>query len=223
MINGIFIITSKGESLIVRSFRGDKMPQLVSAYRTAVLGTDARLALRDKEKSEDARNETPIRMLGSTSFFHIKQNDLNFVAVAKENVNAAATFEFLWKFVTILRAYFGTEFSDITIRNNFVLIYELLDETMDYGYPQVCEPDLLKLYITQTGIGADGKKIEVSLRAICAHCLGETDGRKKRRCIVSRPDGNDVCWTHCDVFGSSPLGAVNGKMMCGDMADQLLI
>eukprot|EP00003_Mantamonas_plastica_P006479 TRINITY_DN1527_c0_g1_i2.p1 TRINITY_DN1527_c0_g1~~TRINITY_DN1527_c0_g1_i2.p1 ORF type:complete len:337 (+),score=117.65 TRINITY_DN1527_c0_g1_i2:726-1736(+) len=33
---------------------------------------------------------------------------------------------------------------------------------MDYGYPQVCEPDLLKLYITQTGIGADGKKIEMS-------------------------------------------------------------
>jgi len=29
------------------------------------------------------------------------------------------------------------------------LIYELLDEVMDYGYPQILDPDLLKMYITQ--------------------------------------------------------------------------
>ncbi len=28
-----------------------------------------------------------------------------------------------------------------------VLIYELMDETMDFGYPQNCAIDLLRLYI----------------------------------------------------------------------------
>ena len=39
--------------------------------------------------------------------------------------------------VTLLKSYFGGEFSEQSIKNNFVLIYELLDETLDFGYPQV--------------------------------------------------------------------------------------
>jgi len=39
--------------------------------------------------------------------------------------------------VTLFKSYFGGEFSEQSIKNNFVLIYELLDETLDYGYPQV--------------------------------------------------------------------------------------
>ena len=40
--------------------------------------------------------------------------------------------------VTLFKSYFGGEFSEQSIKNNFVLIYELLDEIMDFGYPQVC-------------------------------------------------------------------------------------
>jgi hypothetical protein len=40
--------------------------------------------------------------------------------------------------VTLLKSYFGGEFSEQSIKNNFVLIYELLDETLDFGYPQAC-------------------------------------------------------------------------------------
>ena len=39
--------------------------------------------------------------------------------------------------VTLCKAYFGGECSEQSIKNNFVLIYELLDEIMDFGYPQV--------------------------------------------------------------------------------------
>lgn len=39
--------------------------------------------------------------------------------------------------MTLFKSYFGGEFSEQSIKNNFVLIYELLDETLDYGYPQV--------------------------------------------------------------------------------------
>jgi AP-1 complex subunit mu len=34
-----------------------------------------------------------------------------------------------------------------SIRDNFVVIYELLDEMADFGYPQTTEPSLLKEYI----------------------------------------------------------------------------
>ena len=39
--------------------------------------------------------------------------------------------------VTLFKSYFGGEFSEQSIKGNFVLIYELLDETLDFGYPQV--------------------------------------------------------------------------------------
>lgn len=37
----------------------------------------------------------------------------------------------------MFRAYFGGEFSELSIKNNFVLIYELMDEILDFGIPQV--------------------------------------------------------------------------------------
>lgn len=38
-----------------------------------------------------------------------------------------------------------------SIRDNFVIIYELFDEFMDFGYPQITETKILQKYITQEG------------------------------------------------------------------------
>lgn len=35
-----------------------------------------------------------------------------------------------------------------SIRDNFVITYELLDEMVDYGYPQTTEAKVLKQYVT---------------------------------------------------------------------------
>jgi AP-2 complex subunit mu-1 len=48
----------------------------------------------------------------------------------------------------VCKAYFKGEFNESQIRNNFSLIYELLDEVMDFGYPQILDTDVLKQYIT---------------------------------------------------------------------------
>lgn len=47
-------------------------------------------------------------------------------AVTKQNVNAAMVFEFLNKLVSVMQSYFG-KITEENIKNNFVLIYELLD------------------------------------------------------------------------------------------------
>jgi len=42
------------------------------------------------------------------------------------------------------------KFEEQAIHNNFVLVYELLDEVMDFGsHPQNCSTDILRLSITQ--------------------------------------------------------------------------
>ncbi|CAO2631296.1 AP-2 complex subunit mu [Lemmus lemmus] len=60
-------------------------------------------------------------------------------------------FEFLYKMCDVMAAYFG-KISEENIKNNFVLIYELLDEILDFGYPQNSETGALKTFITQQGI-----------------------------------------------------------------------
>jgi hypothetical protein len=49
-----------------------------------------------------------------------------------------------------LKDYFGNV-EEESIKDNFVIMYELLDEMMDFGYPQLSEARLLKEFITQEG------------------------------------------------------------------------
>ena len=65
------------------------------------------------------------------------------VGVAKRNPNLAMIFSFLHKLKDILIDYFQ-ELEEESIRDNFVLIYELLDEIMDHGYPQTTDSKILK-------------------------------------------------------------------------------
>ena len=61
------------------------------------------------------------------------------------------------------------------IRNNFTLIYELLDECCDFGVPQITEPSILKEYIYQQGtVKAERKRkatqsqVTLQVRALVA-------------------------------------------------------
>lgn len=55
---------------------------------------------------------------------------------------------FLYKLVQVFQDYFK-RVDEESIRDNFVIIYELLDEMMDFGFPQFTESKILRSYITQ--------------------------------------------------------------------------
>uniref|UniRef100_A0A673H5R8 AP complex mu/sigma subunit domain-containing protein n=1 Tax=Sinocyclocheilus rhinocerous TaxID=307959 RepID=A0A673H5R8_9TELE len=74
---------------------------------------------------------SPVTNIARTSFFHVKRSNIWLAAVTKQNVNAAMVFEFLYKMCDVMTAYFG-KISEENIKNNFVLIYELLDGTMTF-------------------------------------------------------------------------------------------
>ncbi|EDK97572.1 adaptor protein complex AP-2, mu1, isoform CRA_b [Mus musculus] len=114
MIGGLFIYNHKGEVLISRVYRDDIGRNAVDAFRVNVI--HARQQVR-----------SPVTNIARTSFFHVKRSNIWLAAVTKQNVNAAMVFEFLYKMCDVMAAYFG-KISEENIKNNFVLIYELLDE-----------------------------------------------------------------------------------------------
>ena len=51
----------------------------------------------------------------------------------------------------MLSDYFK-EVEEESIRDNFVICYELLDEMVDFGYPQTTDAKILQEYITQVRV-----------------------------------------------------------------------
>ncbi|EJT49504.1 clathrin assembly protein AP47 [Trichosporon asahii var. asahii CBS 8904] len=92
------------------------------------------------------------------NYMHIRHNNLYLLALSKRNSNAAEIILFLHRLVSVLAEYFK-EVEEESIRDNFVIIYELLDEMMDFGYPQTTESKILQEYITQ-----ESHKLEVQVR-----------------------------------------------------------
>ncbi|KAK2181319.1 hypothetical protein NP493_403g01033 [Ridgeia piscesae] len=144
MIGGLFIYNHKGEVLISRVYRDDIGRNAVDAFRVNVI--HARQQVR-----------SPVTNIARTSFFHIKRANIWLAAVTKQNVNAAMVFEFLLKIISVMQAYFG-KISEENIKNNFVLIYELLDEILDFGYPQNTDTGILKTFIIQQGVKSQSKE-----------------------------------------------------------------
>lgn len=112
MLSGILIFNQKGENLIFRAFRNDCRPRLADIFRIQVIS--------------NPQVRSPILTLGSTTFSHVKHENIYLVAVTKSNANAALVFEFLYRLVLLGKSYFG-KFDEEAVKNNFVLIYELLD------------------------------------------------------------------------------------------------
>ncbi|XP_073259614.1 AP-1 complex subunit mu-1-like [Porites lutea] len=137
-MSGVFVLDIKGKVIISRNYRGDLEMSTIEKFMPLVL-----------EKEEEG-SQTPICVHQDVTFVYIKYNNLYLVAMTKKNANVALIFVFLHKMVQVFTEYFK-ELEEESIRDNFVIIYELLDELVDFGYPQFTETKILQEYITQEG------------------------------------------------------------------------
>lgn len=105
-----------------------------------------RFSLHIQEKDEvDLR---PVFTEDGITYVYVKCNNLLLMAATKKNSNVTLILFYLYKLTTVFKDYFG-ELEEESIRDNFVVVYELLDETMDFGYPQTCESKILREVVTQ--------------------------------------------------------------------------
>jgi len=135
-VSAVFIMDMKGRVIISRDYRGD-IPMSASQKFTKHLNT------------EDDTQLTPVITEGHQTFVYIRHNNLYIMAMTKKNSNIMIILSFLYKMVDVLTEYFN-ELEEESIRDNFVITYELLDEMMDFGYPQSTEAKILKSFICVT-------------------------------------------------------------------------
>ncbi|XP_014087880.1 AP-1 complex subunit mu-1 [Bactrocera oleae] len=147
--SAIYVLDVKGKVLISRNYRGDTMDMAAIDKFMPLL----------MEREEEGLI-TPILQTADHTFAYIKTNNLYIVSTTprNKNVNIVLVFVFLHKIAQVFVEYFK-ELEEESIRDNFVIIYELLDELIDFGYPQTTDSKILQEYITQ-----EGHKLELQPR-----------------------------------------------------------
>ena len=129
-ISAIYFLDRKGRIIIFRNYRGEVDQDISEGFINEVLELDE-------------ANMKPTFTIDDVHYIWIRHQNIYIVAVGKRNINVAMTFSFLYKLKDILIDYFNV-LEEETVKDNFVLIYELLDEIMDHGYPQITEGKILK-------------------------------------------------------------------------------
>lgn len=157
MITALFIFDAKGDILISKLYKEGVKRNISDVFRIQVITTNSKNNSAGDSDGRDVRS--PVLTLGSTSFIYIKSGLLWICAVTRSNQDCSLVLEFLYNFENLLKNMligYGNDsqlsikkqLTDELITNNFNLIYELLDEVIEFGYPTNLEINYLKNMIT---------------------------------------------------------------------------
>lgn len=83
--------------------------------------------------------------------FQIFRNGITFLACTQVEMPPLMGLEFLYRVADVLTGYLGG-LNDDLIKDSFVIVYELLDEMMDNGFPLTTEPNVLREMIPPPNI-----------------------------------------------------------------------
>lgn len=117
------------------------------------------------------------------------------MATTKHNVAPSMVHDIIYRMMKVFRDYCGV-LNEESIRKNFVLVYEIIDEVIDYGHPQLVSTEHIRSLIVNEPIivqekNHDKKKKSswkpkffksstVASTAIQKSVATKTDGKKRK-------------------------------------------
>lgn len=134
MISQFFILSTRGDVIIRKDYLGN------------VPRGSAEVFFRNSKFWKEGDEAPPVFIVDGVSYMYLKDSGVQLVATTRHNMSPSFVLEFLRRICTIIKDYCG-QLSEEAIRKNFVLIYELLDEVIDYGMPQSTSTDALKAFV----------------------------------------------------------------------------
>jgi len=118
----------------------------------------------------------------------------------------------------VFQKYFACEVTEESVRNNFVLIYELLDETMDHGYPQITAVTVLGNLIKNGTVKEDPLAIQPTASQMTSTITGSVDWREPGKYKYRK---NEV---FIDVFEAVNLLMSNkGVILRSDVSGKIIM
>jgi AP-4 complex subunit mu-1 len=115
----------------VKFWPGDPPPTFVSSFSLIIL---------DVWQHVDGVN-----------YFFSKKFGIYFVATTKHNTSPSMVHDIIYRMMKVFRDYCGI-LNEESIRKNFVLIYEIIDEIIDYGHAQLVTTEHIRQFIVNEPI-----------------------------------------------------------------------
>ncbi|XP_033933220.1 uncharacterized protein [Pseudochaenichthys georgianus] len=116
MISQLFILSSKGDNLIYKDFRGEAGSDVINVFYEKVMALPG--------------DQPPVVMNhGDLHFLHVRQGGLYWVATTTADSSPFSLIEFLNRLASLVKDYCGA-LTEKAVQMNFALIYELLDEVV---------------------------------------------------------------------------------------------
>ncbi|KAH8556450.1 Mu homology domain-containing protein [Umbelopsis sp. PMI_123] len=155
MINSLFVVNGQGKIIIEKHWRSIISRQIVDVFSDEsakflasgpVNHTSSNSDKNSKDISFTKEDVPPILETSKYLLLHVLRDGLVWLCPVDKEVDPLLVFEMIHRIIDILVDYLG-DVSEVSIRDNFVIVYQLLEEMMDYGYPLTTEPNALKQII----------------------------------------------------------------------------
>ena len=147
MIPNLFIINSTGDVLIEKHFAGNTKRYVCDLFWEEV------------SKYEYQKQVPPIMTTENYYLINVRKNSLFFLTALKEDTPPLLIFEMFHKIIEIFKTYFKDKKLDECMRENFSVIYQLLDEIIIGGFPHTIELNQLTDMIGIPSISSNFKNL----------------------------------------------------------------
>ncbi|XP_044262739.1 AP-3 complex subunit mu-1 [Tribolium madens] len=137
MIHSLFIINSSGDVFLEKHWRSVISRSVCDYYLEA--------------QRANPNDIAPVIATPHHYLISIQRSGVSFVAVCMEEIPPLFVIEFLHRVVDMFQDYFS-DCTESIIKENYVVIYELLDEMLDNGFPLATESNILKELIKPPNI-----------------------------------------------------------------------
>ncbi|CAI4228589.1 unnamed protein product [Auanema sp. JU1783] len=131
MLNSLFIVNASGDVILEKHWKAVIHRSICDYFFDA------------QKKASSPEDVPPIISTPHHYLISVYHNQLFLLAVTTTETPPLMVIEFLHRVVSTLTQYFD-ECSDSSVKENCVMVFELLDEMLDNGYPLVTELNILQ-------------------------------------------------------------------------------
>ncbi|KAL7235390.1 hypothetical protein ACSBR1_018815 [Camellia fascicularis] len=138
MLQCIFLLSDSGEVMLEKQLTGHWVDRSICAWFW-------------EQAKGDSFKLVPVIASPTHYLFQIVREGITFLACTQVEMPPLMGIEFLCRVADVLSDYLGGMNEDL-IKDNFVIVYELLDEMIDNGFPLTTEPNILREMIPPPNI-----------------------------------------------------------------------
>lgn len=140
MLQCIFLLSDSGEVMLEKQLTGHRVDRSICDWFWGQAISQG-----------DSFKLQPVIASPTHYLFQVVREGITFLACTQVEMPPLMAIEFLCRVADVLSDYLGGLNEDV-IKDNFVIVYELLDEMIDNGFPLTTEPNILREMIAQPNI-----------------------------------------------------------------------